>query len=152
MISIIGFDPKYLPHFVSLNRQWIEQYFELEPNDIAQLENPYQSILNPGGEILFLLDEGVVFGTVALIPHGPDCYEIAKMAVSPSARGKGYGDALMKAAQDWARKKGAKKLMLLSNTVLNPAISLYQKHGFRVAHLGDHPDYKRCNIEMMMDL
>jgi ribosomal protein S18 acetylase RimI-like enzyme len=148
MICVRRFEPNHLSHFVSLNKQWIEQYFEVEPMDLAQLENPYASILEPGGEILFLLENDTVFGTVALIPHGPGCYEIAKMAVSERARGKGFGDILMKAAEEVAIQKGAKKLMLLSNTVLNPAISLYQKHGFKTVRLGDHPDYKRCNIEM----
>jgi ribosomal protein S18 acetylase RimI-like enzyme len=42
--------------------------------------------------------------------------------------------------------------MLLSNTILNPAISLYQKHGFKTLRQGEHPDYKRCNIEMELQL
>jgi N-acetylglutamate synthase-like GNAT family acetyltransferase len=152
MTSIKGFDPKYLPDFISLNRQWIEKYFVLEPMDLMQLENPYETILNPGGEILFLLQDDQVVGTVALIPHGPGCYEIAKMAVLPTTRGKGYGDILMKAAKSWATSKSARKLMLLSNTILNPAISLYQKHGFKTLRQGEHPDYKRCNIEMELQL
>lgn len=66
------------------------------------------------------------------------------------ARGKGYGDILMEAAIRWVKKKNAKKLTLLSNTVLAPA--LYKKHGFKTVRLGDHPDYVRCNIEMELDL
>jgi GNAT superfamily N-acetyltransferase len=155
-ISIKSFDPKvwpkYLNEFVALNRQWIETYFVLEKTDLQQFENSVELILKPGGEILFLLEEETVVGTVALIPHGPGCYEVAKMAVAPAARGKGYGDALMMAAKDWAKSKQAKKLMLLSNTVLKPAITLYEKHGFKTVRLGDHPDYKRCNIEMELEL
>jgi len=151
-ISMTGFDPKYLPAFVELNREWIERYFVLEAMDLAQLENPYESILDKGGEIFFLLEEGSVAGTCAMVPHGPRAYELAKMAVSPKTRGRGYGDILMQAAIDWAKKQKAQKILLLSNTVLKPAIALYQKHGFKTMHLGEHADYKRCNIEMELVL
>lgn len=150
--TVISFDPKYLQDFTSLNREWIEKYFTLEPHDLQQLENPYESILNPGGEILFLLSAGQVLGTAALVPCGPGCFELAKMAVDPSARGQGHGDVLMKAAIEKAKTRGATRLMLLSNTALKPAISLYEKHGFRTVRLGPHPDYQRCNIEMELTL
>ena len=74
------------------------------------------------------------------------------MAVSTGSRGKGYGDVLMTAAIDWAKAKGANEIILLSNTVLEPAITLYRKHGFKVVHRGPHPGYKRCNIEMCLKL
>lgn len=150
--SVIKYDPRFLQSFVELNRQWIEQYFELEAMDLAQLRNPDEFILNPGGEIFFVLEGESVLGTCAMVPHGPGCYEVAKMAVSPSARGRGVGDVLMQTCLDWARDKGANRIMLLSNTILEPAISLYKKHGFQVVHLGSHPDYDRCNIEMKIDL
>jgi GNAT superfamily N-acetyltransferase len=150
--SVVTFDPEFLPAFAELNRQWIETYFSLEPMDLAQLEDPYESVLRPGGEIFFLLESGAPVGTVAMIPHGPGCYELAKMAVSPAFRAKGYGSVLIEAAVGWARQKGAEKIILLSNTVLKPAISLYEKHGFQTVRLGDHPDYKRCNIEMELRL
>jgi GNAT superfamily N-acetyltransferase len=151
MVRIQGFDPRYLPVFIELNRQWIEKYFVIEPMDIAQLENPYESILNPGGEIFFVMKDEKPVGTCAMVPHGED-YELAKMAVLPEARGEGFGDLLMECSIEWAKMKGAKKIIILSNTVLEPAIRLYKKHGFRTKHLGAHSDYSRCNIEMEMDL
>lgn len=151
-VRICGFDVKFLPTFVALNREWIEKHFVVESMDIAQLENPFDNILNPGGEIFFVLQNEIPVGTCAMVPHGPEAYELAKMAVSPSVRGLGYGDLLMQHSMDWARAHGAKKIIILSNTVLEPAIRLYKKHGFRIKHLGDHPDYVRCNIEMEMDI
>ena len=38
--------------------------------------------------------------------------------------------------------------MMLSNTILEPAISLYHKHGYETVPLGPHPEYERCNIEL----
>lgn len=46
-LSLIPFDSKLLPDFVALNRQWIEEHFTLEAMDLLQLENPYDSILDP---------------------------------------------------------------------------------------------------------
>jgi GNAT superfamily N-acetyltransferase len=148
---ILTYDPKYQKAFVELNLEWIKTHFEVEPMDVAQLEDPNGNILNHGGEIFFVVENGVAVGTCALVPHGENSYELAKMAVSPSCRGKGYGDQLMSAAIEWAKKKGAAKLTLLSNTVLTPAITLYKKFGFVEIGQG-HPDYKRCNIEMELDL
>jgi GNAT superfamily N-acetyltransferase len=58
----------------------------------------------------------------------------------------------MKAAIDWAHSKNADHIMLLSNTILTPAIELYKKHGFIIKNLGPHPDYERSNIEMVLKL
>ena len=149
---MITFDPRYLSTYVELNRQWIETHFKIEPMDVAQLENPQDNILKHGGEIFFLLEGEVPVGTFAMVPHGSACYELAKMAVAPSARGNGYGDLLIEEAIRWARSKDAKKVMLLSNTLLAPAIALYKKHGFKTVHLGSHPDYERSNIEMELNL
>lgn len=150
--TVIKYDSRFLPAFVELNTQWIEKYFRLETMDLIQLKNPQKFILEPGGEIFFVLEGEKAIGTCAMIPHGEKSYEIAKMAVRTDARGQGVGDILMKTAIDWAHCQRANSITILSNTVLEPAISLYKKHGFLTVHLGAHPDYERCNIEMKMDL
>jgi GNAT superfamily N-acetyltransferase len=150
--TVVPFNPRYLSTFKSLNRQWIEEYFELESMDLSQLEAPQAEIVDLGGEIFFVLEGENAVGTCAMIPHGPATYELAKMAVAREARGKGYGDLLMRACIAWAKKKGAERIKILSNTELEAAIALYLKHGFQVAKLGCHPDYARCNIEMEMAL
>jgi putative acetyltransferase len=151
-VEIVRFDEKYLRAYVELNREWIEKYFRVEPMDLAQLEDPQGNILKQGGEIFFVLEDERAVGTCAMVPHGPGCYELAKMAVAPSTRGKGYGDLLMEAAIVWAKEKKAQQVMLLSNTSLEPAIKLYGKHGFRTVRLGPHPDYQRSDIEMRLNL
>jgi GNAT superfamily N-acetyltransferase len=152
MLSITTYDKKWMPAFIELNREWIENHFVIERMDLLQLEHAEEEILRKGGEIFFLLADDHVVGTCAMVPHGPDCYELAKMAVDRKQRGHGYGDVLMIEAIRWARTKGAAKIMLLSNTVLTPAITLYKKHGFETVHLGQHPDYERSNIEMELIL
>jgi GNAT superfamily N-acetyltransferase len=151
-IQVSTFRPQLINAFKDLNLEWIEKHFVVEPTDLDQLSDPLQRIIHMGGEIFFLFENNTVVGTCAMVPHGESEFELAKMAVSPDMRGKGYGDLLMTTAIDWARNNKAGKIILLSNTVLEPAIRLYRKHGFQVVHLGAHPDYERCNIVMKLEL
>jgi len=73
------------------------------------------------------------------------------MAVTAKARGKGIGWLLGQKAINKARELGAKRVFLESNTILEPAINLYRKLGFR--KIVGHPSpYERCNIQMELKL
>jgi len=52
------------------------------------------------------------------------------IAVVPSRRGRGYGDELLRALLDQARKDGFQQISL-SVEPDNPALRLYERHGFR---------------------
>ncbi len=149
--QVVTYSPRWLKDFSRLNEEWIEKYFKIEEMDRAQLSRAEELIIQPGGEIFFIIHNDQAIATCAMVKHG-DGYELAKMAVSPSAQGQGLGHVLMKAAIDWARSKNADHIMLLSNTILTPAIELYKKHGFIIKNLGPHPDYERSNIEMVLEL
>lgn len=151
-ISVHTYNKKFLNAFIELNKQWIQHHFKVENMDIQQLEHAQENIIDVGGEIFVVLINDDVVGVCAMVPHGPSCFELAKMAVKPSVRGQGLGDTLMNAAIDWARQQKAERIFLLSNTILTPAITLYKKHGFQTVHLGANPDYERCNIEMELHL
>jgi GNAT superfamily N-acetyltransferase len=145
--KIVPFDLRYRAAFKALNLAWIERYFRVEPKDIAQTDHPEECVAG-GGEIFFVVVAGEAVGTCAMYRTGPAQFELAKMAVHPDYHGRGFGDRLMEAAESWARRQGAAEILILSNTVLAPAIALYRKHGYETIHLGPHPDYERCNIEM----
>ena len=140
------------PHFERLNRAWIEQYFVMEGPDLAVFQDPRYHVIDPGGQIFFVLDDGEVLGTCAVLPHGPDTMELAKMAVAEAARGRGYGDLLMEAAIGFAREKGARKLMLVSNRVLTRAIRLYLKHGVVEVPVEAGNGYERADIQLELAL
>lgn len=107
--------------------------------------------MQPGGHIYLARYEDEIVGTCALIKANSDTYELAKMAVVESKRGKGIGWLLGQAAVNKARELGAKTIFLESNTVLQPAIKLYQKLGFRKVVRQPSP-YERCNIQMELKL
>jgi hypothetical protein len=58
-------------YFEYLNRLWLEEFFEVEPADEAVFRDPYSSIIQPGGEIFFILDSETPVGTCAVIPFHP---------------------------------------------------------------------------------
>jgi len=153
-IKIIPYAPKYKKIFKTLNEEWIDQYFTLEDEDRKLLNNPKKNILDKKGHIFIALYKDVAIGTCALVPIEDDPeydYEIGKMGVSPKAQGKGVGWLLGQAAINKAKELGCKKLYLESNTVLQPAIRLYLKMGFKKV-VGHPSPYERCNIQMGLDL
>ncbi|MEL6635315.1 MAG: helix-turn-helix domain-containing GNAT family N-acetyltransferase [Bacteroidota bacterium] len=148
-VQIVPYAPEYRRAFHDLNEEWIQRYFTMEATDYQSLDHPDTYILDPGGVILVALYRGEPVGVCALIVMEDPAYdfELAKMAVSPRAQGRGIGWRLGRAIIDRAREMGAQKLYLESNTVLTPAIKLYQKLGFR--KITGHPTpYSRCNIQM----
>lgn len=146
-VSILPFSESLAPYFLSINREWIEKYFAMEPFDIAQLQNPQETLINQGGEVLFAEWQGEIVGTVGLKNRGNRQYELIKMGVLPKARGQKIGWLLGQAALDWSKKQGAEKVLLYSNSILAPAIALYRSLGFREIPMKPGT-YQRCDIKM----
>jgi len=150
-VQIVDYIPAYQQAFKRLNEEWITAYFKMEETDYKSLDHPDDYILHKGGHILIALYEQEPIGACALIKMDNNMFELAKMAVSPKAKGKGIGYLLGKACIEKARELGAERLYLESNTILKPAISLYHKLGFKKI-TGVPSPYERCNIQMMLDL
>jgi ribosomal protein S18 acetylase RimI-like enzyme len=150
ILQISDFRPEDQPWFESLNREWIERYFRMEPVDIEILTNPEENIIKPGGLILMARQQGSIIGTVALRFVKPGVYEFTKMAVAPARRGRGIGRALSEAAIARARALGAKKIVLYSARKLENAIGLYRALGFVEVPV-DGP-YQRSDIKMELTL
>lgn len=148
-IQISAWNPAYREAFYRLNRAWIEADYPLEPLDIAVLSEPEKHILAPGGSILVATQKDAAVGVVALRPHdGENCFELTKMAVDTPWRGRGIGKILMHAALAEARRLGARRVILYSNTrTSGPAVQLYRKMGFREIPL-EAGVYQRADIKM----
>jgi ribosomal protein S18 acetylase RimI-like enzyme len=150
--TVVPYREDFRPAFEQLNRDWIESYFVLEDADRAVFADPAGAILGPGGQIFFVVEGDTVLGTCAVLRHGAGECEIAKMAVAPAARGRGLGDLLMEAAVDFARQIGVRRVTIVSNTVLAPALRLYRKHGFVEVPLESDGRYQRANIRLEREL
>jgi len=151
-VTVVPYREEFRSAFERLNREWIETYFVLEEADREVFSDPGAKILAAGGQIFFVLEGTEVHGTCAVLRHGPEECEIAKMAVAPAARGRGFGDRLMEAAIRFATEVGARRVIIVSNTVLEPAIRLYAKHGFVRVPLSSDGRYRRANIRMELEL
>lgn len=149
MIEIVDYSPKYQDVFKELNVEWISKYFKMEETDFKALDNPQNYILDKGGFISVALYNNEPLGVCAMIKmnDGEYDFELAKMAVSPKAQGKNLGFTLANAVITKAKTLGAARIYLESNTILEPAINLYHKLGFK--KVGGKPTpYTRCNIQM----
>lgn len=148
---IVNFSAVHRQPFRELNERWISDYFTLEDVDREMLSHPEEYILDRGGYIFIALYENNVAGTCALIKSDNLTFELAKMAVSTEHQGKGIGWALGLHCIELAKTKAIRKIELLSNTMLAPAIQLYRKLGFCEVPL-PQTKYKRANIKMELDI
>ncbi len=141
-------DRSALPRFAALNAQWIEDMHVLEDSDKLMVARP--EIYTQNGNHVFSAHIGdKVVGAVALKKHENGAYELTKMAVDTSVRGRGIGQHLMTAIEAYAKDEmGLKRLFLLSNTRNEAALRLYARNGWSVNHEGPHPVYQRANIGM----
>jgi GNAT superfamily N-acetyltransferase len=151
MITIIPFEDRYAADVKQLNTAWLEKYFYVEENDKLQLDHLRETIIDKGGYIFLARDNDVIAGTVSLIKESGDSYELSKMAVTPASQGKGISRLLMDACIALAREKKWRRLFLYSNTILETAIALYRKYGFREIPLEENSHYRRSNIKMELN-
>ena len=147
-VEIVGFEPVFAKDFADLNYDWIAESYVIEEHDREVLDNPFESVIEPGGQIFFALVDGKAVGTVALIQMGDASLELAKMAVSQKHRGLGLGDKLMAACVEYAAATGKARIVLESNTKQAAAINLYRKFGFVEIPLDPNSSFKRANIRM----
>ena len=149
-IEIIDYRPEHQPWFEKLNRAWIEKYFWMEPIDIAVLQHPEEHILKTGGTIFMGTYNKEIAGTAAVKFVEPGVYEFTKMAVDERFQGKKIGKAIAEAAIEWAKIKGAHRIILYSNRKLETAITMYRKLGFK--EIPVDAVYKRSDIKMELKL
>ena len=151
-VQIVQYENKYAPYFKELNLVWLTQYFSVEDIDREVLEQPGERVLTPGGMIFFALHDSEPVGTTAVVNHGHGVYELSKLAVREDMKRKGIGRMLIEGAVQWAKAQGGTWLFLESNSILEPAIKLYEHAGFKHEQLDADSHYSRTNLRMGMNL
>ncbi|REG91571.1 GNAT family N-acetyltransferase [Algoriphagus antarcticus] len=150
-IEILPYSAELSPFFKSINQAWVEDLFSIEPFDQAQFDSPEDTIMIPGGAIIYAKLGEEIVGTVGLHKISNDEFELIKMGVKSSAQGKGVGMILGHAILKKAREMGGKKVVLYSHSKLVPALKIYRKLGFKEAEL-EEGKYCRCDIKMELEL
>ena len=149
-VRIETFRPEHAPAFDALNRAWLVSNDLIEIHDEEQLTDPFGRVIFAGGQIFVATTGTRVVGTCAMIPVGPDAFELAKLAVDPASQGQGIGHRLVDACLAYARERGARRVVLLSNSRLKAALHLYESYGFQ--HRPVPPDAPYVTTDIYMEL
>ncbi len=81
---------------------------------------------------------GELLGYAGAASAGADA-DVQTIATAPAARGRGLGDALLRACEEHAERLGATALLLEVEAGNAPAVRLYERHGFeRLARRRDY--------------
>ena len=102
----------------------------LYPLQFTLLISP-EKLKSPHIVFLAAYEDDQVLGCGGIDFTEPDYAEIRKMYVKPTARGKGIGDLLLKALEQQARQRQYCLICLETGKFQEPAIALYQKHGYQ---------------------
>jgi len=151
---VVSYRPEYQKNFSELNKGWLEEYFTLEPYDRLVLSYPEEEVIRKGGMIMFILVDGQVAGTLALIKHSDKIVELAKMAVDKNFRVRGYGRQLLVAAIRKALCMGFDEMILYTSRLLVAANSLYYSFGFLDTKMTEEEEkiYQRTSFKMKINL
>lgn len=129
-MKIVPYDAKYKNDFIEMNKKWISEMFEIEAEDIRELEN-VEPVIQNGGNIFFATDEdGNVMACCMIAPRADGDWEIMKFAAKGMYTGTGAGNACLRACIDYAREKKIKRIIIVSNRKCVQALHLYRKNGF----------------------
>ena len=138
-IKIIPYRSEHHAVFKHLNLEWLDHYSLTESHDLMILNDPQGTILDKGGYIWMAEADGKIVGSAGLMKEEDGVYELVKMTVTESYRGKGISRLLIERCLYKAREIGAKKVTLYSNHQLQTAIGLYEKYGFHHVELVNSP-------------
>jgi GNAT superfamily N-acetyltransferase len=99
--------------------------------EVPELRALATHFADAGGALWVAERDGAVIGMAATRPLGEDsAFEICKVYVAKSERGTGLAHRLMATAEDHARKAGAARLVLWTDTRFEAAHRFYEKRGF----------------------
>lgn len=109
--------------------------YGLEPDpettdaDLQDIEANYTK----AGGMFEVIEDGAgrLVGTVGLFRVDEKTCELRKMYFVPALRGRGFGRLMLERAVNHARTLGFKRIVLETASVLEEAIRLYTRFGFR---------------------
>lgn len=144
-MKVIPFEEKYRQDFIDFNKDWIVSNFGfLEEYDIETFERIDEE-MKAGAMIFFAVENDIALATCMAMPMEGETWEICKLGSNKNVPHKGAGSAVFETSMKWALEHGAKRLFILSNSKLAPALHIYKKYGFKEIKLDDY-EYARGDI------
>jgi molybdate transport system substrate-binding protein len=130
----------------------IEHGLPPDPSGIdAELDDLEASYFAPGGAFdVAVASDGRIVGCCGVYPLDDVACDLRKMYLAPHARGRGIGARLLERARAFAASRGCRRLELETAAVLERAIALYTRAGFRP--VARTPHVGRCDQVYALDL
>ena len=150
VIEIIEYNEKYQADFKRMNLDYLDKYNLTESHDMIILDNPEKIVIERGGFIWLARAGEEIVGTVGILNEGHGIFELIKMCVAESWRGKGISKLLMETCLQKVKELGGKKLFLFSNHQLQTALKLYEKYGFKNVEVTDSP-FETADVKMELE-
>lgn len=102
----------------------------MDREEVPELDALATYAAGRGGAVWAAEAEGRVVGMVCVWPQADDAWELAKMYVAQPWRGTGLAHALAAAAEDFARARGAVRIVLWSDTRFDRAHRFYEGRSY----------------------
>lgn len=134
----VGLMPAYVEE---LSRRYYGRPVTEEELEDALAEHADEELIPPHGVLLLARDaDGTTWGSTGIRLLEPGVAELKRVYIAPEGRGRGGGGRLLRAAEDWARARGAAVLRLDTRSDLVAARALYARHGFaEIPPYNDNP-------------
>ena len=144
-MKIVKFEEKDRQAVIDLNTEWFTSLIrKIEPDDVETFEH-IDELIAEGAMIFFAVEDEKVLAACMAKPTGGGEWEMCKMGAAGQYTGTGAGYAVFAKCRDYAIEHGAKRLFLVSNDKLGPALHIFKKAGFRECPMG-HCEYERGNV------
>jgi putative acetyltransferase len=135
--------------FAALHEHGLKPDPEHTDADLDDIEGNY---LRPGGVFEVIEDEaGNLLGTVGLYRMDDETCELRKMYFAPRLRGRGMGLRTLERTVQTARSMGFRRMTLETSSVLEKAIKLYTRFGFKPYDVIKHRSI-RSDMAYFLDL
>lgn len=144
-MKIIEYQEKYKQDFIDFNKTWIIDNFGFLEREDMEIFDHIETLLAEGAMIFFAVENDTALATCMAMPKENHTWELCKLGSSKQIPHPGAGTAVFEAAMNYAVEHGAKRIFLLSNSKLKPALHIYEKYGFREIKLNDY-EYIRGDI------
>ena len=137
--------PDDLPQIQACAEHAFEPYIARMGQRPAPMDADYAAAIR-SGHTHVATDGETLLGFIVFAPT-TDATLLDTVAVSPAARGKGIGKALIALCETSARTAGSAKVTLYTNAAMTENLSLYPALGYRETHRATENGFHRVYFE-----